>query len=332
MPPRLLLTGSSGFIGPRISLAAQAAGYEVVPFDRVDGQDANDVAALDDAMRGVEVVCHQAAKVGLGVDLQDMPHYVYDNELGTAQVLAAMDRADVASLVVASSMVVYGEGAYCCDEHGAQPAPPRTRKDLDAGLFDPRCAVCSQPLLPQLVQEDAPFDPRNAYATSKVAQEYLTRVWSQHTGGRFIALRYHNVYGPGMPRNTPYAGVASIFCSQIRGGREPQVFEDGAQRRDFVHVDDVASANLAAIEAVTSPGPIPSGAYNVGSGQVRTVYDLAASLSEALDGPRPVVTGQYRVGDVRHITASSARIYGELGWRPHVDFSDGMKQLANELV
>ena len=127
-----------------------------------------------------------------------------------------------------------------------------------------------------------------------------------------MALRYHNVYGPGMPRDTPYAGVASFFRSSLEAGRAPRVFEDGAQLRDFVHVRDVAGATVAAIEAVGGPavpgGPGALRAYNVGSGTPRTVGQLASALAGAYGGPRPVVTGEYRLGDVRHVAASSERI------------------------
>ncbi|MCZ3385547.1 MAG: NAD-dependent epimerase/dehydratase family protein, partial [Actinomycetia bacterium] len=152
------------------------------------------------------------------------------------------------------------------------------------------------------------------------------------SGGRAIALRYHNVYGPGMPRDTPYAGVASIFRSALLGGQAPRVFEDGRQRRDFVHVDDVARANIASINAVTRDATQPFLAYNVGSGEVRSVHDMAIALAEALDGPEPVLTGQFRLGDVRHITADSSRLRHELGWRPEVTFADGMRELAAEQV
>jgi dTDP-L-rhamnose 4-epimerase len=333
---RLLLTGSSGFIGRRIRQAATAAGLEVRTIDRVAVEGARpdvqadliDATALDDALTGVDVVCHQAAKVGLGVRLGDMPDYVRDNDLGTAQLLAAMDRHRVRSLVLASSMVVYGEGAYRCEQHGAQPAPPRRTADLVAGRFDPVCPRCRSTLVPTLVSEDAPLDPRNAYAASKVAQEHLSRVWAHSADGRVIALRYHNVYGPGMPRDTPYAGVASIFRSHIASGQAPQVFEDGRQRRDFVHVDDVVSANMASLAALADSAGDTFSVYNVGSGHVRSVHDLAVALSQALGGRPPEVTGEFRTGDVRHITASSERIRRQLGWGPRVPFSEGIAELA----
>jgi dTDP-L-rhamnose 4-epimerase len=144
------------------------------------------------------------------------------------------------------------------------------------------------------------------------------------TGGVVAALRYHNVYGPGMPRDTPYAGVAAIFTSALRNGQAPQVFEDGRQRRDFVHVRDVAAATVLACE--THAAGVR--AFNVGSGIPRSVGEMAAALSRALHGPPPSVTGHYRLGDVRHITADSSRLRGELGWRPQVDFADGMAELA----
>ena len=177
----ILLTGSSGFIGRRIARLASDRGLELRTLDRAASfdqtpdllVDITDSATLDAALDGVHVVCHQAAKVGLGVHLDDMPDYVRDNDLGTAQLLAAMGRRNVSSLVLASSMVVYGEGAYHCETHRSQAAPPRRTEDLAEGRFDPACSLCGAPLKPELVTEGAPLDPRNTYAASKVAQEHL---------------------------------------------------------------------------------------------------------------------------------------------------------------
>ncbi|MBU1589077.1 MAG: NAD-dependent epimerase/dehydratase family protein, partial [Actinobacteria bacterium] len=181
-------------------------------------------------------------------------------------------------------------------------------------------------LEPQLITEDALLDPRNVYASTKLAQEHLASSWARATGGSAAALRYHNVYGPGMPQNTPYAGVASLFRSAVERGEAPRVFEDGAQRRDFVHVRDVASANLAAL-GWTAGGP-GFRAFNVGSGTVHTIGELAEQVSLHSGGPAPVITGEYRLGDVRHITAASVRIMTELGWAPSVDFESGMREFA----
>ena len=337
----ILVTGGLGFIGRRIVLTALEGGHEVRILDRrpvlpsasvveVVTGDVTDPSTAEAALDSIDVVCHQAAKVGLGIDLQDMPSYVSDNDGGTAVLLAAMDRKGVDRLVLASSMVVYGEGRYDCAEHGLQPAPPRTQEALEAGQFEPTCGICGAPMTPGLVHEDAPLDPRNAYAASKVAQEHLTAIWAHQTGGRAIALRYHNVYGPGMPQDTPYAGVASIFRSALLAGDAPQVYEDGKQRRDFVHVSDVARANIASMNAVTRDASVPFRAFNVGSGEVRSVHDMARELARALKGSAPVVTGKFRLGDVRHITADSQRIGRELGWIPDMSFADGMRELADE--
>jgi dTDP-L-rhamnose 4-epimerase len=329
---RVLVTGGSGFVGRHVVAALQDAGHDVVVLDLVPPArtwgtswvTCRDPAACERALRGVDAVLHQAAKVGLGVDLDDLPDYASVNDVGTAVVLAAMARCGVSRLVLASSMVVYGEGRYVCRRDGETAAPPRAVADLDAGRFDPRCGRCGEALDPALVSEDAPLDPRNAYAASKVAQEHLSSAWARGTGGGVAALRYHNVYGPGMPRDTPYAGVAAIFLSALRRGDAPRVFEDGGQRRDFVHVRDVARANVAALDRA-GPG---LRAYNVGSGTPRTVGELAAALAESCGGPPPVVTGEYRLGDVRHVTASSARAGEELGWSAVEDFDAGVAELA----
>ncbi|MER5641259.1 NAD-dependent epimerase/dehydratase family protein [Kitasatospora sp. NPDC002227] len=343
----ILLTGGAGFIGVAVARRLAAAGHGVRVLDAllpavhpagraprlpegvafVHG-DVRDRVVVERALAGVDAVCHQAAMVGHGLDLDDAPEYVSCNELGTAVLLAAMARAGVEQLVLAGSMVVYGEGSYRCPLHGPVSPGPRRPADLDAGRFEPPCPRCGAALLPGLVAEDAPGDPRSVYAVTKLAQEQLAAAWARACGGRVLTLRYHNVYGPGMPRDTPYAGVASIFRSALARGEAPQVFEDGRQRRDFVHVEDVAAANLAALTAVPGRPPGSSRAYNVGSGTVHTIGEMAAALATAHGGPAPVTTGGYRLGDVRHITADSTRLRTELGWQPAVPFADGMAEFA----
>ncbi|GHG11932.1 NAD-dependent dehydratase [Streptomyces zaomyceticus] len=321
------MTGGAGFIGSHIVAELIGRGHDPVVFDMTEeGRDVRDAAAVRRALAGVDAVCHQAAKVGLGKDFGDAPAYVSVNDLGTAVLLTQMADAGVRRLLLAGSMVVYGEGRYACAAHGVVRPGPRAEADLKAGRFEPRCPDCGADLAPGLVSEDAPMDPRNVYATTKLAQEHLAAAWARAVGGRVISLRYHNVYGPGMPRDTPYAGVAALFRSALARGAAPRVFEDGGQRRDFVHVQDVASANAVALDALAEgPG---FAAYNVGSGDPRTVGDMAQALATACGGPDPVVTGEYRLGDVRHITADSARLRRELGWRPAVAFAEGMAELS----
>jgi dTDP-L-rhamnose 4-epimerase len=346
---RVLVTGAAGFIGSHIAEIMQAAGHDVRGLDslspavhngrpgHVTGDlvvgDVRDPATVDAALAGVDAVCHQAAMVGLGVDLSDLPVYSDVNVTGTAVLLEAMGRHAIPRLVFASSMVVYGEGAYDCATHGRVRPAPRQPGDLAAGRFEPRCPQCAQPLATATVTEDAPLDPRNAYAASKVAQEHLASSWARMTGGSAIGLRYHNVYGPRMPRDTPYSGVAAIFRSCLENGVPPRVFEDGGQRRDFVHVRDVARANLLALEAVSGPDSAGAGGlrcYNVASGEPHTVGEMAVALAVAFGGGlEPVVTGEYRLGDVRHVVASPAAAAADLGFRARTGFTEGMAEFAH---
>ncbi|GLX01121.1 NAD-dependent epimerase/dehydratase family protein [Microtetraspora sp. NBRC 16547] len=322
---RVLITGTAGFIGSHVAEALETAGHDISGFDLRNGDDVRDADRLERALRGVDAVVHQAAKVGLGVNIADMPDYVSINAYGTAVVLAAMARCRVARLVLASSMVVYGEGAYDCAAHGRVRPGPRAERDLAAGFFEPRCPRCAAALTSAAIGEDAPADPRSVYATTKLTQEHLAASWARETGGTAVALRYHNVYGPRMPRDTPYSGVAAIFRSALEAGRAPTVFEDGGQRRDFVHVRDVARANAAALDAGV-PGALT--AYNIASGEPHTVGELAAALAAERGGPEPVTTGEYRLGDVRHIVASPDRAAEELGFRAGIGFAAGMRELA----
>jgi dTDP-L-rhamnose 4-epimerase len=352
---RVLVTGAAGFIGSHVAETMRAAGHDVrgldslspavhggrpdhLPGELVVG-DVRDASAVNEALAGVDAVCHQAAIVGLGVDLSDLPVYADVNVTGTAVLLEAMGRHGIPRLVIASSMVVYGEGAYDCAAHGRIRPGPRHPGDLAAGRFEPRCPRCGQPLAVTAVTEKAPLDPRNAYAASKVAQEHLAASWARMTAGAAVGLRYHNVYGPRMPRDTPYSGVAAIFRSCLENGTSPRVFEDGGQRRDFVHVRDVARANLLAIEASDRAvtGADPGGAqagrlhcYNVASGEPHTVGEMADALAGAFGGGiEPVVTGEYRLGDVRHIVASPTAAAADLGFRAQIGFADGMAEFAD---
>jgi dTDP-L-rhamnose 4-epimerase len=353
---RVLVTGAAGFIGSHIADALQAAGHEVRGYDSLTPAvhagkpdyvsweliigDVRDPAAVRDALAGVDAVCHQAAIVGLGINLSDLPGYMDVNATGTAVLLEAMGRASIPRLVFASSMVVYGEGGYDCPAHGSVRPAPRDPDDLAAGRFEPRCPDCGSPLTTATVTEDAPLDPRNAYAASKVAQEHLAATWARLTGGTATGLRYHNVYGPRMPRDTPYSGVAAIFRSRLENGFPPKVFEDGGQRRDFVHVTDVAAANLRALEAPASAG---LRCYNVASGEPHTVGEMATALAGAFSvgngafsvgngasgiGIAPVVTGDFRLGDVRHIVASPVAATRDLGFVAQTRFADGMREFA----
>ena len=336
------MTGAAGFIGSRISAALLARGHEVVGIDTMldaahgagaelpDGVrrvDVRDAYRLTSVLSEIDVVCHQAAMVGAGVNAADAPAYGSHNDYATTVLLAGMYAAGIRRLVLASSMVVYGQGGFDCPAHGSVEPLPRRTEDLDAGIFEHRCPVGGEEVNWRLVGEDAPLRPRSLYAASKTAQEHYALAWAEATGGSVVALRYHNVYGPGMPRDTPYSGVAAIFRSAIEKGEAPKVFEDGGQMRDFVHVDDIAAANVVAIEAATL-GAGGFHAANVCSGLPVSILDVATMICDARGGLPPVVTGQYRSGDVRHIVADPARAAELLGFRAAVAPADGLREFA----
>jgi dTDP-L-rhamnose 4-epimerase len=341
----VLVTGAGGFIGSHVVDALVACGRGVRALDLLHDRahatqpdylnpeaewvfgDVRDADTVERCLEGVQAVCHQAAMVGLGLDFGDVTAYVSHNDGGTAALLAGLDRTGFGGrLVLASSMVVYGEGRYLCPGDGEVAAPPREASRLEAGEFEPPCPRCGAALQPRPVGEQTPPDPRNVYAATKLHQEHLCSVFARERGASLVILRYHNVYGPRMPRDTPYAGVASLFRSALAVGQAPRVFEDGAQLRDFVHVRDVAAANLAALDADRPPGT-----YNIASGTPRSVLEMARALAAAVGpaAPQPRVTGEYRLGDVRHVFASTDRARLELLFEAGEGFEAGMAEFAS---
>jgi dTDP-L-rhamnose 4-epimerase len=340
----ILVTGGAGFIGSHIVDLLVAEGHEVRVLDVLLATAHGDVApelnpeaefirgdvrnpaTVAAALDGVDTVCHQAAMVGLGADIHDLPAYVRHNDVGTAVLLGELARAGFGGrLVLASSMVVYGEGRYRCDDHGQVTPPPRELERLARGRFEVACPHCGLALAPDAIPEDARVDPRNVYAATKLHQEHLCFAFSRETGVPVTALRYHNVYGPRMPRDTPYAGVGAIFRSALEAGGAPRVFEDGGQLRDFVHVRDIARANVL---AMTVPEPV-RGALNIASGRPRSVLEMATALADAIPGaPAPEVTGEFRLGDVRHVFAATASARERLGFVAGEEFVTGMTEFA----
>ncbi len=340
---RVLLTGSAGFVGGAVADQLEAQGDEVVRVDLLIPEahppgavardthrvDVRDAAAIRPLLAGVDVVCHQSAMVGAGVTVADLPSYASHNDLGTAVLLAAMHDAGVGRLVVASSMVVYGEGRYVCDGHGDQTPRPRSVRALEAGDFENHCGVCDRPLTWGLVGEDARLDPRSSYAASKVATEHYAAAWARQAPGAGVALRYHNVYGPRMPRDTPYSGVAALFRSAIEQGLAPNVFEDGGQMRDFVHVHDVARANLLAIRQVLDAPEESFSTYNVCSGEPISILRVAELVARGTGRDlTPEVSGRYRLGDVRHVVASPEKARRELGFVAQIRPEQGLQEFA----
>lgn len=339
---RALVTGGAGFIGSHLATRLHHDGHDVLVLDSLDPRvhprtarfpdglphvraDVRDTSALAAALRGVDVVFHEAGMVGLGMGASDAPEFLDANATATAKLLIALrDNAPNARLVLASTMALYGEGAYACDSCGPTRPAPRTRATLDAGEWDPACPRCARALTPRPVTEEHPPEPRTAYAISKRAQEEIALTLGAELGIPVVALRYHNVYGPGMPRGTPYAGVASFFKDNLLRGEPPLVHEDGRQLRDFVHVYDIVQANLLAAR-----DGVPPGSYNVGTGDPRPILELAVALArEIAPDQRPRVPGTYRPGDARHVYASIEKARKHLGYEPRVRFEDAVASFA----
>lgn len=346
---RALVTGGAGFIGGHIVDALLASGHEVTVLDNLDprvhpagpapvpeaatfvqGDILND-HDLDDALQSApEVIFHEAAMVGLGRGALDAKDFMRVNVQGTIDLLQAVGRRPKPPRVVlASTMALYGEGAYSCPTCNVSRSAQRHAVDLDAGRWEPRCKECDTDLVPFAVSESQPAVPDTMYAISKLAQEQVALNMARELHLEVVALRYHNVYGARMPRDTPYAGVAALFRSRVLAGHAPLVHEDGGQLRDFVHVEDIARANLL---AATAPADQVTGqAFNVGTGNPRPIMDLAAALAEAAGtGEEPELSGTYRPGDVRHVFASIEKARRVLGYEPRVSFEDGVRRFLTD--
>lgn len=290
--------------------------------------DLRDRDAVARALDGVDLVSHQGGMVGNGQSMYELHRYVDVNAAGTAilveEVLARRDH--VRRLVAASSMVVYGEGSYRCDEHGSVSPGPRREDDMRRRRWDPRCPRCGREVAPVPTAEDAPLHPVSPYAISKRDCEELVLVSGRAHRLETVALRYLNVYGPRQALGNPYTGVAAIFCARLLSGRRPLVFEDGEQRRDLTHVSDVVEANLLALDAPPAAGE----AINVGTGRSISVRDLAGSLMRHLgrDELVPDVTGEYRAGDIRHCWADVRKARELLAFEARADREARLRELA----
>jgi len=343
----VLVTGGAGFIGMHLVDALLAEGERVRVLDNLDplahpsGEppahfpaeaelvvgDLRDRAAVDGVLGGVDRVFHLGGVVGNGESMVHVRKAVDVNCGGTATLLeAAIERRDtVRRVVVASSMVVYGEGAYRCAEHGLAAPGPRSSDRLARREWELGCPRCDHALDPVPTGEDTPLRPSSVYGITKRDQEELALVLGRAYGLETVALRYLNTYGPRQALGNPYTGVAAIFAARLLTDRRPLVFEDGEQVRDLVHVADVVRATRAAMDAPAAPGS----AINVATGHPVRVAELARMIAAALGSDlEPEVTGEARAGDIRHCFADVGRARELLGFEAHRTLGEGVPELA----
>jgi dTDP-L-rhamnose 4-epimerase len=346
MTKNVLVTGGAGFVGSHLVDALLRAGHKVRVFDNLTPQvhggqipaylspDAElvignlcDDAALHEALRGIEVVFHLGAAVGVGQSMYEISRYVQVNTLGTAVLLQEIlnQKNRIEKLVLASSMSIYGEGKYLCDACGEVAPPLRTSEQLRTRQWETLCPQCGATLKPLPTDESKPLQCSSIYALSKKDQEEMCLLYGRTYGLPVVALRYFNIYGARQALSNPYTGVAAIFASRLLNCKPPLIFEDGMQLRDFVCVQDVVQANLLAMERPAADGR----ALNIGSGEPISIREVALTLSAALGRPIPSeLTGKYRAGDIRHCFADISRAQKLLGYKPRFSLREGVQDLV----
>ena len=349
MAKNILITGGAGFVGSHLADALLAAGHHVRVYDNLTAQvhhdgipgylsedaefvqgDVQDSAAVRRALSGIDVVFHMAAAVGVGQSMYEIERYMGSNTQGTAVLLQQLlDRKSrVEKLVLASSMSIYGEGKYLCAQCGSVAPQLRSVDQLRIRQWEPDCPACGEALTPIPTDESKPLQCSSIYALSKKDQEEMCLLFGRTYGLPTVALRYFNIYGTRQALSNPYTGVAAIFASRFINGNPPLIFEDGAQLRDFVSVEDVVRANLLAMESSQADGR----ALNIGSGEPISIREVAAELARAMDSEIAAeLTQKYRAGDVRHCFADISAARKFLGYAPQVRFADGLKDLVQWL-
>ena len=349
MPRKVLITGGAGFVGSHLADELLDSGYAVRVLDNLAPQvhgtrahrpsylarevefirgDVRDCDAVNRALEGVDSVFHFAAVVGVGQSMYEIANYTDNNSQGTAVLLESLSGQPIKRLVVASSMSVYGEGLYRTGEGEFVEARERTLKQLRGHDWEVRDSN-GEPLVPVPTPEaKCPALP-SVYAISKYHQERLCLTVGRAYGIDTVALRFFNIFGTRQALSNPYTGVLAIFASRFLNNKSPLVNEDGKQRRDFVHVRDVAKACRLALEVPEAAGEV----FNIGSGSNYSVLEIAEQMARVLGKSEiePEIVGKCRVGDIRNCFADISRARSILGYKPSVSFHDGLVELAGWL-
>ena len=352
MGKNVLITGGAGFVGSHLADGALNKGYKVRVLDNLDPQvhgknsrvpdylnkevefikgDIRNIEIVEKAIKGIDYIFHDASAVGVGQSMYKIRHYIDVNDTGTAALWDVLinKKNRIKKLVIASSMSIYGEGAYVCKGCGPVYPKNRTDRDLKNKIWECRCPFCNKEVKSTPTNEDKPLNPTSVYALSKKQQEDLCLLIGRTYKIPTVALRYFNIYGPRQALSNPYTGVAAIFSSSLLNNNRPIVYEDGMQTRDYVHVKDIVRANLMAIENSNADYDL----FNVGSERPMSVLGLAKILIKNLKRDlEPKVFHEYRSGDIRHCYADCSKIKSKIGFKTSVKFEDGIKDLINWVV
>ena len=350
---KVLITGGAGFIGSALAIALTERGDEVTVLDnmspQIHGLDpensslvkrlpnavkllTGDVRSREDwerALPGQEIVVHLAAETGTGQSMYEIDRYVDVNIRGTSLLLDVLakqepDCRSVRRLVVASSRAIYGEGKYKGSNDYIYPAA-RSLDDLENGIFECRDPSTGELAKPVPTDENSKIHPSSIYGITKQVQEQLVLTAAASLGIGAAALRYQNVYGPGQSLKNPYTGILSIFSTLLLQGKDINIFEDGKESRDFVYIDDVVAATIAAIDS-----DVANASYNVGTGEATDVLTVAHALKENYQcGGEIKVSGNFRIGDIRHNIADQSKLTQDTGFTPKVSFAEGLKAFSD---
>jgi dTDP-L-rhamnose 4-epimerase len=348
MPKKILITGGAGFIGSHlVDKLIEEGSHEVFIFDNLEEQvhgksnnppnylhkeakfvknSLTNYNDLKDLVKECEVIFHLGAVVGVGQSMYQVRKYIETNILGTANLLDILVNCEhsVEKLIIASSNTVYGEGKANCSHCGVVYPLLRNKNQLINKEWETKCPDCGLEIKPVLTDENNPFNSSSIYALSKQSQEQMGLLIGKTYGINTTVLRFFLVYGTRQALSNPYTGVCSIFSNRLLNGKPPIVFEDGLQSRDFVHVNDVCQALVLAMKNEAANGEI----FNVGTGQPITIKEVAETISEKINPElKPEFNQQYRIGDIRHCVADISKIKNKLGYKPNINFKEGIDDL-----
>lgn len=351
---RVLITGGAGFIGSNLALKLIEKGYQVTVLDNLSPQihgtdpyttsplyrsivENSDITFIHgsvtseqdwtQALDGVDAVVHLAAETGTGQSMYEIQKYLEVNIMGTGMLLDLLTNKPhtVKRVVVAASRAIYGEGRYHCATHGDVFPTERKEGDMSRGDFECKCPICGSMVDLLSTTEDSKIHPTSLYGITKQNQEQMVHVICKSLGIDSVAFRYQNVYGPGQSLSNPYTGILSIFSTQIKNGNDINIFEDGLESRDFVYIDDVVDATILGLETPAAAGR----SFNVGADKPINVMKVAQTLRENYNSPVQIhISGNYRLGDIRHNYADITLASGILGYKPKVDFAEGLKRFC----